>query len=329
MKDEILNKVIEAINHKRDIDKYIILGRQKSEIKKDNFLNINGLFDGKIAFIDGGNSEIIKGANFSLQLIRIYYTIYQNNKRIKNNKKEYFVLIVAKNKNDEIFYEVNIFDQEIKLEFDSFDEELRQGKHRILPSTIAEHTRKIIEINEARELLKDLKEEDLLIRDGDLEENERIESKFMNDLKKECLEKNIILIGLSKTSTLLTENGNSAIISLKEIEPNKDWVYYTNNIINNAEIGFVKLNKNSNYIFRFDFLSSQKALIINALSALKENSKDPIFLGYPYGLIEADKFARISNNEAQQINFSLMIKKEKELQKHKNTVNAHDVLNTI
>ena len=324
MKDEILNKIIEAINQKEELDKYIIIEKERSEIKKENFYSINGEFDQKIAFIDGGNSEIIKGANFSLQLIRIYYTIYGNNKRIKNNRNDYFVLVVAKNKNNNIIYEVNIFGQELKLEFDSFDENLKQGNHRILPATIAEHTRKLLEIRKARDLIQELNNNDLIVRDGDLEENEEIESRFIEELKQDCLNYNIILLGLSKTSTLLTENGNSAIITLSNIAPENEWIYFTNK----SEISFVKLNKNSKYVFRLDYLSQQRDLLISSLNGLKNNSRDPIFLGYPYGLIEADKLARVSNNEAQQLNLSLLSKK-KEFEKYQKTVDAHDLLNII
>lgn len=328
MKDEILNKIIEAINQKEELDKYIIIGKEKSEIKKENFSVINENFNHKIAFIDGGNAEIIKGANFSLQLIRIYYTIYNDNKRIKNNRNDYFVLVVAKNKNNNIFYEVNIFGQELKLEFDSFDENLRQGNHRILPATIAEHTRKLLEIKQAKEIIEELDKGDLIIKDGNLEENEKVESRFINELKQECITKGVMLLGLSKTSTLLTENGNSAIITLSNIAPENEWIYFTNNSINKSEVSFVKLNNKSKYVFRIDFLSQQKSFLINALTGLKDNSKDPIFLGYPYGLIEADKLARVSNNEAQQLNLSLLSKK-KEFEKYQKTVDAHDLLNII
>ena len=54
----------------------------------------------------------------------------------------------------------------------------------------------------------------------------------------------------------------------------------------------VKLNENSKKCFRVEGQINDEVL-----SLLVENSKDPTFIGYPYGLIEADKFARVSNEE--------------------------------
>ena len=47
-------------------------------------------------------------------------------------------------------------------------------------------------------------------------------------------------------------------------------------------------------------------MIVNQIA---NNAKDVVFPGYPYGLILADKFARISNNEKEQI--SLFLKNDK------------------
>ena len=72
--------------------------------------------------------------------------------------------------------------------------------------------------------------------------------------------------------------------------------------------------------------------INNTVSALKQNSKDPVFLGYPYGLIEADKFARISNNEAEYLRMTFVAKACKSFDKikqHLNALNAHSILDNI
>ncbi len=61
-------------------------------------------------------------------------------------------------------------------------------------------------------------------------------------------------------------------------------------------------------------------------SALAENSQDPVFLGYPYGLVDADKNARVSNAEKGFLRtvFSSKI----DLEKY-NQLDAHDVLDKI
>ena len=79
---------------------------------KDNFKTIeNTDSKNKIAFIDGGSAEIIKSANFSLNIMRVYYSIYQNNRRIKSNRKEFYAFTNAIDRNNEIFYNTEIINK--------------------------------------------------------------------------------------------------------------------------------------------------------------------------------------------------------------------------
>ena len=94
----------------------------------------------------------------------------------------------------------------------------------------------------------------------------------------------------------------------------------------------VKLNKNSRYIFKLEIFNKNKYEINEIMSILKNNSKDPVFLGYPYGLIEADQFARISNKEKDYLKTIFLAKLGKDNDKiaqYLNTLNAHNVLDSI
>jgi len=65
---------------------------------------------------------------------------------------------------------------------------------------------------------------------------------------------------------------------------------------------------------------------------LKENSRDPVFLGYPYGLIEADRFSRISNQEKERLRLQLKLafgRDYKRIEEFENSLNAHDILDSI
>ena len=44
----------------------------------------------RLAFVDGGNQEIIGAPNFSLQLNRVYGAKWHNDHRIWNNKVEFY-----------------------------------------------------------------------------------------------------------------------------------------------------------------------------------------------------------------------------------------------
>ena len=55
--------------------------------KKENFRLINKIESPRdIAFVDGGNLELIGAPNFSIQLNRVYGAKWHNDRRIFNNK---------------------------------------------------------------------------------------------------------------------------------------------------------------------------------------------------------------------------------------------------
>ena len=76
------------------------------------------------------------------------------------------------------------------------------------------------------------------------------------------MEKNIAICGLSKTTTLMTDKGNSIANALNKFNMNGKWLYNpvveikSNN--HKAEMAFVKLHEKSKYIFRFEIYKEQK-----------------------------------------------------------------------
>ena len=99
-----------------------------------------------------------------------------------------------------------------------------------------------------------------------------------------------------------------------------------------SNIYIIKLNENSDYIFKFEVYKHNKYDINEILWLLKMNASDPVFPGYPYGLIEADKFARISNTESNSLRMEFMAKagtKWSKIKQFLNTINAHSILDKI
>ncbi|MEK6857797.1 MAG: DNA double-strand break repair nuclease NurA [Nanoarchaeota archaeon] len=299
-------------------DKQIILKDKRIPISRELFKEIIiAPSNSKMAFIDGGNGEILRAPNFSLQFIRLYCTTYQNNKRIQRKQKEFYVLVHLKTDNT---YEVRAFREyeQLEMDFNSSDSTLKQGEHKVSPSTVAEHFRKLCEIKFAEEISSELSEGDFIVRDGDLDANATYEKEFYNKILS--LSK-ITLVGFSKTTTLTTDSGNSATVALNSISPHKKWFYAHENIC------FAKLHEKSKYVFRIDVSNSGK--IAEIISLLAENSKDLSFLGYPYALIEADKFARVTKEELQQQKMLFLAKGGEEFRNYLSALDAHDVLNRI
>lgn len=352
---EIIEKIVETINKKEKTDEkegcffeFSDSRYKPINISRENFKEIKKISsDRKIAFIDGGNAEILKSSSFSLQLIRAFNVIYQKNKKLKTETREFFVLVRSFNKDGNIHYKAEIFPlknheehgDSLKKEdliFNSFDETIKQGIFRANISKIGEIARRFAELRLASDLIDELDEGDIIVIDGTLQISVTNENKYFSEIYKKALEKKVIISALAKTTDLFTNNGNSAIDALNEIAPGEVWYYWPVAVVDNpghkAEIHFIKLNKKSKHIFRFEVFKENKFDINEILSLLVENSKDPVFLGYPYGLINADRFARVSNKEKEYFRTAVMAKAGKDWQKIEqslSSLNAHDVLDMI
>ncbi|MFH2027746.1 MAG: hypothetical protein ABIJ08_01275 [Nanoarchaeota archaeon] len=321
MGEDIFDQIIEKLDITlKDLKSY--------DISKDNFYEINDVeSDAKIVFIDGGNSEILSAANFSLQLIRVYYTIYQNNERIKADKKEFYVLINSLGLGDKIDFKTEIFPINYSFSsfsFDSMDKNLRQGNNRIKVSKIGEVIRKLAEIKVAEDVVDELNKGDVIVRDGDLDIKLIHEKEFYGRLFQKSSEKGVVICGLSKTSDLFTIKGNSLLIELRENSPYGEWYH-----LDGGQY-VVKLNKNADYVFRFDVYGTDNVDYV--LGLLKNNSMDPVFLGYPYGLIEADRLGRVTNNEIDALKIQFIAKagdKWEKIRKYLATNDAHTILDKI
>ena len=113
MFDEIIERILEILDDNAFIETYPKFsgeGYKPYKIDIKNFHEIKKkISNKKIAFIDGGNAEIIGSANFSFNLIRIAYIIYKNNKKISVKKLEFFILIRAVNHDNEIYYKTSFY----------------------------------------------------------------------------------------------------------------------------------------------------------------------------------------------------------------------------
>jgi len=313
---------------------------------KNNFKEIkNSESNNKIAFIDGGSAEIIKSSNFSLNLIRVYYTIYQNNKRINSKKIDFYSFISTKNIDNELHYQVefikmnngnNIIPNNEDLLLSSLDETIKQGISRASISNISNVIRRFSELKTAINIIDNLDKNDIIVLDGSLQCTFTNEKKYFDGLYKKAEEKNIIITGLSKTTTLMTDKGNSISNALNKFNIGGKWFY--NPVVeikssnHKASMSFVKLHEKSKYVFRFEIYKEQKQYLNDVISLISNNCKDSVFIGYPYGLIESDRQARVSNQEKEMMLTIFSTKFGKDWEKIKeslNNVNAHEILDNI
>src|SRR5574341_1705380 len=296
-------------------------------IKPESFKALQPHLGPNLVFVDGGNGEVVKGPNVSVQFIRLYATWYEENVRVSRNLREFYVVVLAYQKGLDIGFEATVFnpdgDELQKFSFDAYDPAFSFAGKRAEPSSVANHVRKLLELRFAEDLGNSM-DKGVIVRDGDLEARGEVMEEALRLLRTTAQRKGIVVLGLSKTSTLCTDSGNSALVALRTIAPEGAWYYYAG-----GNVAFVKLHPASEYVFRCDVFPHDRADLPRVWSALAANSTDPSFLGYPYGLIDADKFAQVTKDETLQLRARFAVQ-SKELFRHiEAAVDAHDILNSF
>jgi hypothetical protein len=326
---------------------------------RESFLSINPVVDNgrKIAFIDGGNLEIIGAPNFSVQLNRVYASVWKNNSRqnmLKIPKIEFYSAISSKMENEEIVYETIIVPTEpghatllpepIDLSFSSFDRTITNGNQRADISRVASIARNFAEWKFAAIVAESLREGDVLVMDGSLQTQFKNEWKYFRRLEEATQKNGVILTSLSKTSTLFTSTGLSLLGAISQFAKNEgimgEWYHPIFDSPKHHIFGLVvKFKSFSDWVFRLDIQLDQfhkldEEQLNEILSLFCSNASDPTFPGYPFGSIDSDLFSRVSLNEVEYhraILFSQIsgLNKLEKFRYHIRAGDAHDTLNMI
>jgi hypothetical protein len=348
MEQDILKRIIGDIKDAEFSDgacggEKIIFGKNgyaSKAIDKNNFESIEKISSSKrICFVDGGNSEIIGSADFSLQFIRVYCCIFRNNKKTEEIKNEFFVLAGSFAKDGDIFYRTKFYPVSGNFSLDNFsvdsmDEKIVEGGRRAGISKVGGIIRRIAELRLAENAVEAGKA-DIIVLDGTLESTLG-ENDYLDKLYENALIKNTIVCAVAKTANLFTDKGKDALAYVSRIGGYGMWG--CNDIVDiisnghKADISIIKLNSRSRHCFRFEVFKSQKYHNKEIFGCLADNCVDFSFPGYPYGLIVADRFARVSNKEKEYLKSLFMAKAGKnmaELAEEIASNDTHSVLDSI
>ncbi len=328
MKKEHIKDILSILQQKEVKSSFIMLNGAQGRpvlLSKDNFKFLGKSSGCRIAYIDGGNAELLKSSSFSVHVIRTCCITYGCMVRKDVQKKEFFAVITPK----EGRYEVKTIGAEMGFgSFDMSDGTIKDGRHNADISMIGSVVRRFSELIAAKAAAEMLGKGDIVVIDGDLTASFTGEENLIKQLRETSESRRVHVAGLSKTCSLITDKGESALQAIRKISPAGRWIYCPIVEGFRTEVGFVRLNPRSKYIFRVDaFLG-----IEDLSSELCVHSNDPIFLGYPYGLIEADKFARISNQEKEYLKMKLMAaagERWKEISSAIKSNDAHEILDNI
>lgn len=266
-----------------------------------------------LAFIDGGQAEILSTGNFCLSFIRVGAVFFRGERKEQNTKYEFYLFTTAKHNGKELLYESVIFpvrEEKLIAESDllvsSTEVTLRIGLERAPIAAISTMARRFAELKLAASVPADF-----VLLDGTLEPTLRNEEKYLAGLPSS-------ISALAKTCSLFTTSGNNPAVLLNKQGGKGCWNYPLEN-----KTHFVKLHESAKHVFRFE----GKA---DVLPYLLPNSRDALFLGYPYGLILADQLARISQEEKKSLRMNFLLRKEnKEILEYLNAANAHEILDRL
>jgi hypothetical protein len=308
MINRISQEIKQMINNYSEEDQ-IIFNNKPIKISKDQFQPILNYETKTIAFVDGGQAEIISTGTFCLSFIRIFAQVFKDNKKINSYKKEFYLFTKAKWNNTDLVYESQIFGDKIIDENDllisSADSTIKTGIERAPISKVTNIARRFAELNLAAKI-----QADHIVLDGTLEPTYNNEEKYLTNLDNN-------VSALAKSSSLFTTSGNSPVILLNKLMEGK-WSYFIE-----GKTYFVKLHEKAKHVFRFEGKRE-------ALPSMAINSTDALFLGYPYGLIFVDRMARVSNSEKSSLKMKFLLKREnKEIVDYLTTSNAHEILDNL
>lgn len=291
-------------------------------LKKEGFeILTGGISTRKLSFVDGGNQEIMGAPNFSVQLNRVYSNAWCGKKREswRIPRVEFFSSTFARFDNGDIQYVTSVIPSteghekylpnSSDLCFESTDRSLMNGNQRADIERVGSVARRFAEWRLGLRAVEELSNGDVLVMDGTLQSNFTNETGYVRELTTKAVNKGVILIGISKTSSIFTTSGLSligAVDNLAKKENIKGTWYFpiaeSTSIDHNVMIVIAKLNSFAERVFRVEIQREQyhelgKHGLNELVSLLSENSSDATFPGYPYGLIDADRFARVSFDE--------------------------------
>jgi len=284
--------------------------------------------DCTLCFLDGGNINVARAPNFIVELTRLYFGKYRGGRRLNPlqipQRIDFYTVCYATSRKGRIIYETELipvreewrdFLPDAKdLIFDSLDRSIMVGLQRASVDKVSSSARVFAEWKLAGFLAeKELEEGDILVKDGSLQTFVTNERKYANRAYGKAMERGATFTGLAKTSTLFTTTGHPLVSAISELSQttgfrDKAWYYHPIVVIkqpdHRADMYAVKLHPQADYVFRFEILREQAEQLPTeakerVIAALADNAKDISFPGYPYGLIDADRFGRVGMGEKE------------------------------
>lgn len=313
----------------------------------------------RVAAVDGGSGRLVETPNFSVTLNRTYYSMFKGRRReLAGPRIEFFSVTMVqiseiRSEGKVKSYNTVLYPQEPDIAKRYLPDEkdlcLEQRYPRFYElAQVDTAARQFAEWKMATCMVQDdLDEGDVLIKDGSLQTKFPQENRYADALHRAAKEKDVVVCGLSKTSTMVTEAGEPLLARVEEISRESGLDRWYIKVAQKASpdgdltVLVAKFHPSSEFVFRFEMLRDQfDALgeegIGEVLCSISANSDDYSMIGYPYAAVDADRFAQVRTEELEMYKnvFASMTSQQsgedwERIHKYRKALMAHDRLNEV
>ena len=196
----------------------LLARRKESETLPESAFTTIEPKEGTILFVDGGNAELVKAPDFSLNFIRTAGIIFKGKNKIKMQICEFYALFYAERKGEKIIVNSKI------VPIKGFCPNEKELSFALMPgeiSSFADIARRIAEINLACAMANNIESGSIIALDGNLEAKTEIERAAIEKLRRIAMEKNLGLCAISKTTSMVGYNGESVSFIVAKSAPNE------------------------------------------------------------------------------------------------------------
>lgn len=269
------------------------------------------------AYVDGGNAMVCRTPMFVASVNRVYSCAFRGRDRLdKPAPPRVQFLTLMRNVPT---------DGAVRREFETFSEgaeharyvpdadsikaaveATRDGKEHRLHAV----ARGLAEWRMAAVVASGMGDGDMVVMDGALFAWRGMEEHLMREAFAVARERGVIMCGLSKTTGLLMDSGRSLADHVMERGPEGAWYVPLGDVWKDGDPNVpgtfvVRLHPASKYAYRLDIdadplIHLGRTGTERLIASLAANSGDAHIPGYPYGLVDADRFAQVRNDEASR-----------------------------
>lgn len=279
--------------------------------------------ESRLAFIDGGNAELLHTPSFSVFLVRAYFSIFEGKIKTQAKCHEFYALCsmeAGMKYKTHLFPITNgcIVPEEKDLSFDADDPTIRDGMFAADISKMGGIIRRFVEWT----LAGCVPENDcIVVMDGTLQAGVTNEMKYVESAFRSSRARRNIVSSVAKTSSTYTTTGNNFLAVLQKNAPFGAWQYrFAETPM--TDVYAAKLHPFSRHAFRIDAMKG-----FNPLPCIASHCNDYRFPGYPYGLLDAHMFSKIEYSE--RLRHKTLFLSAARHGAHLSSGDAHDILDNL